>query len=65
MESTTSCTFPVQTETGGIFYFPWHRHQTILTSLQEQGIEDACIEILKDIYTASSVTVGPTSAQRE
>ena len=25
MESTTSYTFPVQT--GGIFYFPWHRHQ--------------------------------------
>ena len=25
VESTTSYTFPVQT--GGIFYFPWHRHQ--------------------------------------
>ena len=25
MESTTSHTLPVQT--GGIFYFPWHRHQ--------------------------------------
>ena len=25
MESTTSYTFPVQT--GGILYFPWHRHQ--------------------------------------
>ena len=25
MESTTSYTFPVQA--GGIFYFPWHRHQ--------------------------------------
>ena len=31
--------------------------QAILTPLQEQGIED--------IYTESSVTVGPTSAQRE
>ena len=29
----------------------------ILTSLQEQGIEDVYIEILKDIYTDSSVTV--------
>ena len=29
----------------------------ILTSLQEQGIEDMYIEILKDIYTESSVTV--------
>ena len=28
-----------------------------LTSLQEQGIEDVYIEILKDIYTGSSVTV--------
>ena len=26
MESTTSYTFPLQT--GGIFYFPWHRHNT-------------------------------------
>ena len=25
VESTTRYTFPVQT--GGIFYFPWHRHQ--------------------------------------
>ena len=25
MESTTSYTFSVQT--GGIFYFPWHRYQ--------------------------------------
>ena len=31
--------------------------QTILTSLQEQGIEEVYIEILKDIYTDSSVTV--------
>ena len=31
--------------------------QAILTSLQEQGIEDVYIEILKDIYTDSSVTV--------
>ena len=31
--------------------------QAILTSLQEQGIEDVSIEILKDIYTDSSVTV--------
>ena len=30
MESTTSYTFPVQT--GGIFYFPWHRHQAGLES---------------------------------
>ena len=31
--------------------------QAILTSLQEKGIEDVYIEILKDIYTDSSVTV--------
>ena len=31
--------------------------QAILTSLQEQGIEDVYIEILKDIYTDSSVTI--------
>ena len=31
--------------------------QATLTSLQEQGIEDVYIEILKDIYTDSSVTV--------
>ena len=31
--------------------------QAILTSLQEQGIEDVYIEILKDIHTDSSVTV--------
>ena len=31
--------------------------QAILTSLQEQGIEDVYIEIMKDIYTDSSVTV--------
>ena len=31
--------------------------QAILTSLQEQGIEDVYIEILKDIYMDSSVTV--------
>ena len=31
--------------------------QAMLTSLQEQGIEDVYIEILKDIYTDSSVTV--------
>ena len=30
----------------------------MLTSLQEQGIEDVYIEILKYIYTDSSVTVG-------
>ena len=29
----------------------------ILTSIQEQGIEDVYIEILKNIYTDSSVTV--------
>ena len=32
--------------------------QAILTSPQEQGIEDVCTEILKDRYTESSVTVG-------
>ena len=32
--------------------------QAILTSLQEQGIEDVYIEILKHIYTDSSLTVG-------
>ena len=32
--------------------------QAILTSLQEQEIEDVYIEILKDIYTDSSLTVG-------
>ena len=31
--------------------------QTILTSLQEQGIEEVYTDILKDIYTDSSVTV--------
>ena len=31
--------------------------QAILISLQEQGIKDLYIEILKDIYTDSSVTV--------
>ena len=31
--------------------------QAILTSLQEQGIEDVYIEIMKDINTDSSVTV--------
>ena len=31
--------------------------QAILTSLQEQGIEDVYIEILKDIYADSSVTL--------
>ena len=31
--------------------------QAILTSLQEQGIEDVYTEIIKDIYTDSSVTV--------
>ena len=31
--------------------------QAIFTSLQEQGIEDVYIEIVKDIYTDSSVTV--------
>ena len=31
--------------------------QARLTLLQEQGIEDVYIEILKDIYTNSSVTV--------
>ena len=36
--------------------------QAILTSLQEQGIEDVYIEILKDIYGQLSDS---TSAQRE
>ena len=31
--------------------------QTILSSLQDQGIEDAYIQLMKDIYTDSSVTV--------
>ena len=33
--------------------------QAIPTSLQEQGIEDLCLEILKDIYTDSSVREHP------
>lgn len=33
--------------------------QPVLTSLQEQGIEDECIELLKDIYTNRSMTVHP------
>ena len=39
--------------------------QAILTSLQEQGIEDVYIEILKDIYTDSSVTVHLHKESRE
>ena len=31
--------------------------QAVLTSLQEQGIEDVYIKLLKDIYTNSSMTV--------
>ncbi|MEG7523830.1 MAG: hypothetical protein M3H12_12120, partial [Chromatiales bacterium] len=31
--------------------------QAVLTSLQEQGIEDVYVELLKDIYTNSSMTV--------
>ena len=31
--------------------------QAVLTSLQEQGIEDVHIELLNDIYTNSSMTV--------
>ena len=31
--------------------------QTVLTSLQEQGIEDVYIELLNEIYTNSSMTV--------
>ena len=41
--------------------------QAILTSLQEQGIEDVYIEILNDIYTDSSAVLqlsDSTSAQR-
>ena len=38
--------------------------QAILTSLQEQGIEDVYIEILKDIYIYGQLS-DSTSAQRE
>ncbi|MEG7522580.1 MAG: reverse transcriptase domain-containing protein, partial [Chromatiales bacterium] len=31
--------------------------QTVLTTLQEQGIEDVYVQLLKDIYTNSSMTV--------
>ena len=31
--------------------------QAVLTSLQEQGIEDVYIELLKEIYTNSSMTL--------
>ena len=31
--------------------------QAVLTSLQDQGIEDVFIELLKEIYTNSSMTV--------
>ncbi|MEG7522153.1 MAG: reverse transcriptase domain-containing protein, partial [Chromatiales bacterium] len=31
--------------------------QAVLTSLQEQGIEDVYVELMKDIYTNSSTTV--------
>ena len=44
MESTTSYTFPVQT--GGIFYFPWHRRdQQLLVSHPKDT----------DIYTISNI----------
>ena len=33
--------------------FDWVQTQAILTSLQEQGIEDVYTEIMKDIYTAA------------
>ena len=33
--------------------------QTVLTSVQEQRIEDVYIELLKEIYTNSSMTVHP------
>ena len=39
--------------------------QAILTSLQEQGIEYVYIEILKDIYTDSSVTVDRLHLHKE
>ena len=31
--------------------------QAVLTSLQEHGIEDVCIELLEEIYTNSAMTV--------
>ncbi|MEG7522719.1 MAG: hypothetical protein M3H12_06415, partial [Chromatiales bacterium] len=31
--------------------------QTVLTSLQERGIEDVYVQLLKDIYTNSMMTV--------
>ena len=37
--------------------FDSEQTEAILTSLQDQGIEDVYIEIPKDIYTDSSVTV--------
>ena len=46
MESTTSYTFPVQT--GGIFSFPWHRHQI-------EGINGFwCLIRKTQIYTVSN-----------
>ena len=47
MESTTSYTFPVQT--GGIFYFPWHRHQIEVTD----GFQ--CLIRKTQRYTISNV----------
>ena len=46
MESTTSYTFPVQT--GGIFYFPWHRHQI-------EGTNGLCLFRKTQRYTISNV----------
>ena len=39
--------------------------QVVLTSLQEQGIEHVYIELLKEIYTNSSMTVHLQDQQEE
>ena len=57
-KNTTTTTTEVDSCGAGLWYaFDSVQTQAILTSLQEQGIEDVYIEILKDIYTDSSVTV--------
>ena len=38
--------------------------QAIVVSVQEQGIEDVHIELLKDIYTKSSITVNLHNVRR-
>ena len=57
MESTTSYTFPVHT--GGIFYFPWHRHQIEGTN----GFQ--CLIRKTQRYTISNVEVDDTLLVRE